>query len=376
LPNLFSIPGRAPFGADRQTQETAARKIRGPRAGLVRRMAAALTRPPWVIVLCASILAINVDAQSAPGATKANGQFYTVEGRRMRMVCEGPTGSSKPVVLFESGAFGFAGDWAYVQSQLTAQGVRSCAYDRAGMGLSDTASAPRDGINVARDLEKLLEAADVPGPYVLVGHSMAGARVHLFANRNPGKVAGLVLVDSTTPEATVDPAVMKYVTDFTTGARAAAMTARFGILYLLSGTALGDKVGLPPREDAQKRAQFASASYNQTSYDEVRNWPLAAAQARATGPLNPAWPVAVISAGVLSADEGAQIQALQPPPALASRYGLVSVVDGATHNGLLGARYSSAIVQGIDFVLDASRQPLGPGERAETVFRGLTVAKG
>ena len=342
-------------------------------AGMARRCAAALTRPPWVVLLCASILAINVDAERA--TDKANGQFYSVEGRRMRLVCEGPTGSSKPVVLFESGAFGFAGDWAYVQSRLTAQGVRSCAYDRAGMGLSDRAAEPRDGVNVARDLEKLLVAADVPGPYVLVGHSMAGARVHLFANRNPEKVAGLVLVDSTTPEATLDPAVMKYVNDFTGAAKAAAMTAKFGILKLLSVTALGDKVGLPPREDAQKRAQFASASYNQTSYDEVKNWPMAAAQARATGPLNPAWPVAVISAGILSADEGERIQALQPPPALASRHGFVSVVEGATHNGLLGAQYSGAIVEGIDFVLDA-KPSLGPSQRADTVYRGLSTAKG
>lgn len=372
MSSLFSVLDW-PFGR-RRTHETEAA---GPAAlaGLVRRCAARLAHPPGVVLLCASILAINVDAERVPTTTRVNGQFYTIEGRRMRLVCEGPTGSSKPVVLFESGAFGFAGDWAYVQSQLTAQGVRSCAYDRAGMGLSDRAAEPRDGINVARDLERLLAAADVPGPYVLVGHSMAGARVHLFANRNPGKVAGLVLVDSTTPEATLDPAVMKYVTDFTGAAKAAAMTARFGILRLLSVTALGDKVGLPPREDAQKRAQFASASYNQTAYDEVSNWPLAAAQARATGPLNPAWPVAVISAGVLSADEGERIQALQPPPALASRHGFVSVVEGATHNGLLGAHYSSAIVEGVDFVLKV--QPaLADGQRAETVRRGLPVAKG
>jgi pimeloyl-ACP methyl ester carboxylesterase len=373
--NIFTVQSGTLPGVGRGARKTASAPRR-VQPGLIRRLATALTRPPWVILLAASILAINVDAESVPDTAQANGHFYTIDGRRMRMVCEGPTGSSKPVVLFESGAFGFAGDWAYVQSQLSVEGVRSCAYDRAGMGLSDAAVAPRDGINVARDLEQLMVAANVPGPYVLVGHSMAGARVHLFANRNPDKVAGLVLVDSTTPEATLDPAVMKYVTDFTGAAKAAAMTAKFGILKLLSVTALGDKVGLPPREDAQKRAQFASAGYNQTSYEEVKYWPLAAAQARATGPLNPAWPVAVISAGILSADEGAQIQALQPPPALASRHGFVSVVDGATHNGLLGAKYSGAIVQGIDFVLDAHRQSLGPNERAETVFRGLSVAKG
>jgi pimeloyl-ACP methyl ester carboxylesterase len=332
-------------------------------------------RTMQVALLCAAILPVVIAA--APLAQpKANGDMYDIGGRSLRLVCGGPTGSSKPVVLFESGAFGFAGDWSYVQQQLTAQGVRSCAYDRAGMGLSDVSTEPRDGVSVAKDLEKLLTVANVPGPYILVGHSMAGARVHLFANRNPGKVAGLVLVDSTTPDATTDPHVLKYVTDFTDQARAAAMTAKFGILKLLSVTALGDKVGLPAQEDAQKRTQFGSASYNQTAYDEVRNWPLAAAQARATGPLNPNWPVAVICAGILSADEGAQIQALQPPPALASKHGYISVVEGATHNGLLGAEYSTGIVQGIDFVLRAAEDRSAGEQRAQTVRVGLPIAKG
>ncbi len=331
-----------------------------------------------VLAICAAVVPFAVAAGPAPGSElKVGGQMIDIGGRSLRLVCAGPTGSSKPVVLFESGAFGFAGDWAYVQKQLASQGVRSCAYDRAGMGFSDASDEPRDGVNVAQDLEKLVAKANIPAPYVLVGHSMAGARVHLFANRNPEKVAGLVLVDSTTPDAMNDAHVAKYVADFTDGAHAAALTAQFGILHLLAGTSLGDKVGLPPVEDAQKRHQFASAEYNKTSYDEVKNWPLAAKQAAATGPLNTDWPVAVVSAGVLSADEGAQIQALQPPPALASRHGFISVVDGATHNGLLGAKYSPGIVQGIDFVLKAAgAKAAGTEERAETVRVGLPVAKG
>jgi pimeloyl-ACP methyl ester carboxylesterase len=303
-----------------------------------------------LLALTLSIVAIGIDA----GAARARGEMVDIGGRRLRLVCQGPPQARKPVVLLESGAFGFAGDWAYVQRGLADQGVRSCAYDRAGMGLSDPGPAPRDGLNGAVDLEKLLGAAHLPGPFVLVGHSMAGARVHLFANRNPDKVAGLVLVDSTTPEAMLDPAVRRYVAHFTAEAHAAELTARFGVLHLLAGTPLGDKVGLPPEEDAQKRRQFASARYNRTAYEEVRNWPLVARQARETGPLNPAWPVAVVSAGVLSADEGARIQALQPPPALASRHGSVTVVPGAAHNALLGARYARFIVQGVDFVLAAT----------------------
>ncbi len=325
---------------------------------LRRRERSALTLLFCTALASLGLMATPLDGTASITGMRPRGKMVDIGGRRLRIVCEGPKDAPGPTVLFESGAYGFSGDWAYSQRDLTAQGVRSCAYDRAGMGLSDPAPAdqPRDGIHVARDLEKLLAVAHVPAPYVVVGHSMAGARVHLFANRNPDKVVGLVLVDSTTPDAMSDPEVAKYVADFTKDTHMAAMTAQFGILKLLAGTGLGDKVGLPPEEDREKRAQFASASYNRTAYEEVKYWPLAAEQAARTGPLNRDLPVAVISAGVFDTGEGPQMLALQPPPARASRAGYVDVVAGATHNGLLGARYHTAIVRGIDFVLDAVRK--------------------
>jgi pimeloyl-ACP methyl ester carboxylesterase len=203
---------------------------------------------------------------------------------------------------------------------------------------------------------------------VLVGHSMAGARINLLANRNADKIAGLVLVDAMTPESINDPQVRKYVSDFTSATHMAAVVSSFGILRLLSWTPLGDKIGLPPPEDAEKRRQFASASYNHNAYEEVRLWPLAASQAAQTGPLNRNWPVAVVSAGVLDGDEGQQMLLLQRPPALASKHGSITIVHGATHNGLLGAKYSGAIVQAINFVLSA--QQASTVEPHQTTLRG------
>lgn len=319
------------------------------------RLGAIHNRPALGVLFCAAlgVLALMASPLDGSASLRPRGQMVDIGGRRLRIVCEGPKDAPGPTVLFESGAYGFSGDWAYSQHALTEQGVRSCAYDRAGMGLSDPAPAnqPRDGVNVARDLEKLLVAAHVPAPYVVVGHSMAGARVHLFANRNPDKVAGLVLVDSTTPDAMADPQVAKYVADFTHETHMAKVTAQFGILKLLAGTPLGDKVGLPPEEDKEKRAQFASASYNRTAYEEVTYWPTAARQAAETGELDPGLPVAVVSAGAFDTPEGPRMQALQPPPAWASHDGHVEVVAGATHNGLLGETYAPAIVRGVDFVL-------------------------
>jgi pimeloyl-ACP methyl ester carboxylesterase len=77
--------------------------------------------------------------------------------------------------------------------------TRVCAYDRAGQGWSDEASGPRDGLAAAADLHALLERAREPGPYVLVGHSAGGSIAMVYAARHPADVAGMVLLDSTSP---------------------------------------------------------------------------------------------------------------------------------------------------------------------------------
>jgi pimeloyl-ACP methyl ester carboxylesterase len=76
--------------------------------------------------------------------------------------------------------------------------TRVCSYDRPGTGggASDPAEGPRTGEDAVADLHALLEAAEVPGPYVLVGHSIGGIFVRLYAHAYPDEVAGLVLVDS------------------------------------------------------------------------------------------------------------------------------------------------------------------------------------
>jgi pimeloyl-ACP methyl ester carboxylesterase len=288
----------------------------------------------------------------------------------MRMVCEGQADAHRPTVVFEAGAFGFSGDWAYVQNGLTTKGVRSCAYDRAGMGLSDPSKEPRDGVNVARDLEKLLAAARIDGPLVLVGHSMAGSRLELFTNRNPGRVKGLVFVDTTPSDVMDEPAIRKYVADFADGTEAAARTAPFGILRLLAVTSLGDKTGLPPEESLEKRWQFGSPAFDRVAWLESRNWPLVAEQALKSGKVDPRIPVAVVSAGEVEADEDPLMKSVQPRLALASDRGYVEVVDGATHHSILGERYAPTIVKGVDFVLNAAADKTHEGMRLATVFEG------
>ncbi len=58
----------------------------------------------------------------------------------------------------------------------------------------------RTAQEVVDDLRALLVAAGEAGPYVLVGHSLGGLYVQLFAYQHPEEVAGLVLVDPTPEE--------------------------------------------------------------------------------------------------------------------------------------------------------------------------------
>jgi len=74
--------------------------------------------------------------------------------------------------------------------------TRVCAFDRASYGFSDPASKPEIMADVVSDLHAALQAADVPGPYVLVGHSSGGFEARVFAQKWPGEVAGMVLLDT------------------------------------------------------------------------------------------------------------------------------------------------------------------------------------
>src|SRR5690606_3957208 len=146
------------------------------------------------------------------------GHRFDIGGRRLRLVAAGERGPG-PTILLESGSFGCAADWAEVQKRLAAKGLYSLAYDRAGLGLSDPGPNPGAGRAIGDDLAALLAAAGEAGPFILVGHSMAGLMVRLFAARRPKDVRGLVLVDATTPESMDSPMIAQAVEAYRLGIR-------------------------------------------------------------------------------------------------------------------------------------------------------------
>jgi pimeloyl-ACP methyl ester carboxylesterase len=127
-----------------------------------------------------------------PAEPQPIGQLVDVGGYRLHLACQG---EGSPTVVMEA-AIGETGLlWSLVQPTV-AQHSRACVYDRAGLGWSDASPKSRTALVMVEELRRLLANAEVPGPYVLVGHSFGGLLVRLYAARYPQEVAGLVLVDS------------------------------------------------------------------------------------------------------------------------------------------------------------------------------------
>ncbi|RJQ83060.1 alpha/beta fold hydrolase [Amycolatopsis panacis] len=105
-------------------------------------------------------------------------------------------GKGGPAVVFLPGG-GAVGLHYWNLHRLVAGFTTSVLHDRLGTGWSDPAELPRSGTQVTDDLRELLAAAGVPGPFVLVGHSLGGLYARLYAKRFPGEVTGLVLLDPT-----------------------------------------------------------------------------------------------------------------------------------------------------------------------------------
>jgi pimeloyl-ACP methyl ester carboxylesterase len=147
-----------------------------------------------VVVLLAGVIyqfvATKIDAYRwYPPPT----EMVDVGGSNMHLHCTGEEGRASTVVM-DIGAGGNLLDWQSVQPGV-AKFARVCTYDRGGAGWSDPGTQPRTSQQFVGELHALLNNAGVEGPYVLVGHSLGGNNVQIYASRYPDEVAGMVLVD-------------------------------------------------------------------------------------------------------------------------------------------------------------------------------------
>ena len=164
----------------------------------------------WMLpVLLAFVLVVGCGGHGQRGATTkppspvpvsegAGGLVSVGGGRSLYLEC---VGSGNPTVVLEAGFPGNTLNWRDVQPEL-GRTTRACAYDRAGLGHSPPMPGVHDAQDEIDDLQRLLVAAHLEPPYVLVGHSYGGILVRLFASQHHGEAAGVVLVDARGRDAT------------------------------------------------------------------------------------------------------------------------------------------------------------------------------
>jgi pimeloyl-ACP methyl ester carboxylesterase len=200
------------------------------------------------------------------------GQLVDVGGYRLHINC---TGTGSPTVVIVSGLGDWSTSWGGVVQPEVAKTTRVCTYDRAGFGWSDASSLPSDAAQFAKELHTLLQNASVPGPYVMVGHSLGGFIVRVFAHEYASEVAGVVLIDSMNPRQ-VSESLSNKLALFSS---IEAALARVGIGRLLVKLpALFPR--MPPGEEAYYPLLSRPQSF-QTTADEYRVLPASAAEAAA-----------------------------------------------------------------------------------------------
>jgi pimeloyl-ACP methyl ester carboxylesterase len=272
---------------------------------------------------------------------RAPGEMVSVGNHELHIRC---MGEGSPTVILESGSPATSIEWsAWVQPEV-AKATRVCAYDRAGLGWSEAGPTLRDAEQITSELHTLLENAGIEGPYVLVGHSVGGHHVRVYAERYPDEVAGMVLVDATHQEQ------FERVPGMESGRKMLSVLSRVG--PVLTATGVIRLSGMfPPTSDLPPlhRKHIENLTYQTphliAAFKEYGALPKAMEQARSTEGLGDK-PLAVVSAsdhgGGMMAHSGVEAeqseqaaQTLQSELANLSSNSTRRVIEGSDHGSVI-----------------------------------------
>jgi len=317
----------------------------------------------WIVAVV-GILAVSGIIYQAIAAARDNdkyqprGQMVDMgDGRRLHMVIMGED-KGQPTVILEQGMGSFSSNWYWVQSELAAD-TRVVAYDRAGLGWSDPLPGGQDAYESAADLHLALEKSEIPGPYIVAGHSYGGLVVRAFADLFPGEVVGMVLVDASHPDQWAHIPPSRDGRTLALSNRIFSWMAYLGIVRLfdLEGYA---REGLPELPAAEMKTILAQPRSWSTSSKGLVAW-----GKRTRARINQATSLDDLPLVVLSVTEqdryGEILTSLQAElPGLSSN-STHHTVQGATHYDLVTKReHALVVVEAIRRVLEAAQtgQPL------------------
>jgi pimeloyl-ACP methyl ester carboxylesterase len=252
-----------------------------------------------VILVLGLVLAGTVYESAAEAADVGNypppGQMVDVGGYRLHINC---TGTGSPIVVIDAGLGDWSLKWSGVQAEVS-KTTQVCTYDRAGMGYSEAGPLPRNAVQMAKELHTLLGQAGIPGPYVLVGHSMGGLPVRVFAHDYPAEVSGVVLIDSMSPGQMSQPPTEvsePQTSSQSGGVSLPSLLARIGLVRLLNGP-LGIIQHLPSEGNSAYSALSVAPRSVQAWVDEGAAMNESLAQADAIKSIGDV-PLIVLTAGL------------------------------------------------------------------------------
>jgi pimeloyl-ACP methyl ester carboxylesterase len=231
---------------------------------------------PVLLVLAATTVGAtyaNIAEVRIQHSYPAPGHLYNVGGHRLHIYCEG---QGAPTVVLFNGLGEMSATWARVMDQVSPT-TRVCAYDRAGQGWSDDVSSPQDGVAAAADLHALLAAAGEHAPFVLAGHSIGGPYALTYAAQYSQQVAGMVLLDSSSPEQM--DSISSYARQYAMMRRGLALLptlARIGLGPLFSSGS-----GLPADSIDRAKAMTSTAKAVRNGRDEISMIPVLFRQSQA-----------------------------------------------------------------------------------------------
>jgi pimeloyl-ACP methyl ester carboxylesterase len=285
------------------------------------------------------------------------------------------TGEGSPTVIVDAGNGDFSLGWQGIQPEV-AKFTRICTYDRAGYGWSDPSPNPRTAKVMSEELHTLLSNAGVEPPYVLVGHSLGGYNVRMFADLYPEEVAGMVLVDAGHEDQLnrFPPEYAKLNQQQVSYLSAMEFMSRFGILRILGSSSGGAEFAppqvlkLPAEIQPVYMAMMSHPSYFAATLDEMSALPEITDQVRATHDLGDL-PLIVLTAettpdpammeaiGMSSDFDASRIQQiwfeLQAELAALSTNGQQIIVEGSTHS--INLDQPQAVIDAIRKVVEMTR---------------------
>ena len=319
--------------------------VRGARRSLHNWSRRALLYPALAVL---ALIALGGAFETVADATSSGpaappSRSFTVGDRQLYLEC---SGSGSPTVILFNGLSERTPHWAWVK-QGVARETRVCAFDRAGQGRSEGAAVAQDPRQLSEDARELLAAADVPGPYVLAGHSVGGTYALAYAMTFPADVAGVALIDSATPYQFDLPDYPGFYSMWQRASAVLPSLARLGLLRLLNSG------GTLPADAQQAANEFASSPRElRADRVEFAQLPTVFERTKALKSLNgkPLY--------VLTADLGNQRGWLPAQRKLAqlSTNSLQQTATGATHAALLADKGFASVTSGaIGAVVRAAR---------------------